>query len=171
MWPALIPIVGTLIEKFIPDPKQAADAKLKMLEMAQKGWPIVARNLDRVMQVTLNMLAFAKDRPLDPEPMLLDSVVDEACALAEAALRRRGGSLERTRAEGLAEVPIDLVAVHQTLLNLLMNAVDAAPEKAPRVAVSTHWIHPCPRWPSGAVATIVRELLVHGKPITVEALR
>jgi len=109
------------------------------------------------MQVTLNMLAFAKDRPLDPEPMLLDSVVDEACALAEAALRRRGGSLERTRAEGLAEVPIDLVAVHQTLLNLLMNAVDAAPEKAPRVAVSTHWIHPCPRWPSGAVATIVRD--------------
>lgn len=127
------------------------------LEMAQKGWPIVARNLDRVMQVTLNMLAFAKDRPLDPEPMLLDSVVDEACALAEAALRRRGGSLERTRAEGLVELPIDLVAVHQTLLNLLMNAVDAAPEKAPRVAVSTHWIHPSPRWPSGAVATIVRD--------------
>jgi signal transduction histidine kinase len=109
------------------------------------------------MQVTLNMLAFAKDRPLDPEPVPVDGVVDEACALAEAALRRRGGTLERTRAEGLVEIPIDLVAVHQTLLNLLMNAVDAAPEKAPRVAVSTHWIAPCPRWPSGAVATIVRD--------------
>jgi signal transduction histidine kinase len=111
------------------------------LEMAQKGWPIVARNLDRVMQVTLNMLAFAKDRPLDPEPTLLDGMVDEACALAEAALRRRSGALERTRAEGLVEIPIDLVAVHQT----------------PRVAVSTHWIAPCPRWPSGAVATVVRD--------------
>ena len=37
MWPALIPVVGSLLEKFIPDPQAAADAKLKMLEMAQKG--------------------------------------------------------------------------------------------------------------------------------------
>ncbi len=34
---ALIPVVGSLLEKIIPDPAQAADAKLKMLEMAQKG--------------------------------------------------------------------------------------------------------------------------------------
>lgn len=127
------------------------------LGMAQKAWPIVARNLDRVMQVTLNMLAFAKDRPLDPEPLLLDTVVDEVCALAESALRRRGGTLERTRQAGLAEIPFDLVAVHQTLLNLLMNAVDASPEREPRVAVSTHWIPACPRWPDGAVAAVVRD--------------
>jgi hypothetical protein len=37
MWPALIPVVGSLLEKFIPDPQAAAEAKLKMLEMAQKG--------------------------------------------------------------------------------------------------------------------------------------
>jgi hypothetical protein len=33
----LIPVVGTLLEKIIPDPKAAADAKLKMLELAQQG--------------------------------------------------------------------------------------------------------------------------------------
>lgn len=37
MWPALIPVVGNLLEKFIPDPQAAAEAKLKMLEMVQKG--------------------------------------------------------------------------------------------------------------------------------------
>jgi hypothetical protein len=37
MWPALIPVVGSLLEKFIPDPQAAAEAKLKMREMAQKG--------------------------------------------------------------------------------------------------------------------------------------
>jgi hypothetical protein len=36
-WAAFIPIVGTLLEKFIPDPNQAAEAKLRMLELAQKG--------------------------------------------------------------------------------------------------------------------------------------
>ena len=37
MWQALIPIFGTMIDKIIPDPAQAADAKLKAMEMAQRG--------------------------------------------------------------------------------------------------------------------------------------
>lgn len=32
-----LPIIGTLLDKLIPDPKAAADAKLKALEMAQRG--------------------------------------------------------------------------------------------------------------------------------------
>jgi hypothetical protein len=37
MWHLLIPTLGTILEKIIPDPQQAAEAKLKALEMAQKG--------------------------------------------------------------------------------------------------------------------------------------
>jgi hypothetical protein len=37
MWQALIPILGTVLDKILPDPKAAADAKLKVLEMAQQG--------------------------------------------------------------------------------------------------------------------------------------
>jgi len=37
MLPLLIPVVTTLLDKLIPDPAQAADAKLKAIEMAQKG--------------------------------------------------------------------------------------------------------------------------------------
>ena len=37
VWAALIPAVGALLEKIIPDPQAQADAKLKMLEMAQRG--------------------------------------------------------------------------------------------------------------------------------------
>lgn len=37
MWQALIPILGTIFDKIIPDPAQAADAKLKAMEMAQRG--------------------------------------------------------------------------------------------------------------------------------------
>ena len=33
----LIPIIGPLLDKLIPDASQAADAKLKVLELAQKG--------------------------------------------------------------------------------------------------------------------------------------
>jgi hypothetical protein len=37
IWQALIPVVGSILEKVIPDPQTAADAKIKMLELAQKG--------------------------------------------------------------------------------------------------------------------------------------
>lgn len=37
MWPTLIPILGNLLDKLLPDPKAAADAKLKVMEMAQQG--------------------------------------------------------------------------------------------------------------------------------------
>jgi len=37
VWQALIPAALQIIEKVIPDPAQAADAKLKALELAQRG--------------------------------------------------------------------------------------------------------------------------------------
>lgn len=37
MWQALIPAVTQILDKVLPDPQAAADAKLKMLELAQKG--------------------------------------------------------------------------------------------------------------------------------------
>ena len=33
----LIPIIGTLLDKVLPDPKMAAEAKFKIIELAQKG--------------------------------------------------------------------------------------------------------------------------------------
>lgn len=33
----LIPVIGSLLEKIIPDPKMAAEAKFKIIELAQNG--------------------------------------------------------------------------------------------------------------------------------------
>jgi hypothetical protein len=37
MWTTLIPIIGNLLDKFFPDPSAAAEAKLKLMQMAQTG--------------------------------------------------------------------------------------------------------------------------------------
>ena len=37
MWQLLIPAITGIIDKIIPDPQAAADAKLKALDMAQRG--------------------------------------------------------------------------------------------------------------------------------------
>lgn len=57
MWPALIPVVGNLLEKFIPDPQAAAEAKLKMLDLAQKG-ELAA--LDADMRLALGQMEINK---------------------------------------------------------------------------------------------------------------
>lgn len=37
MWQALIPVIGTLVDKLFPDPQAAAAAKVQVMEMAQRG--------------------------------------------------------------------------------------------------------------------------------------
>lgn len=37
MWQLLLPAITSVIDKLIPDPKASADAKLKMMELAQQG--------------------------------------------------------------------------------------------------------------------------------------
>jgi hypothetical protein len=37
MWPALIPLLGSLFDKIFPDPAAAGEAKLKLMQMAQTG--------------------------------------------------------------------------------------------------------------------------------------
>ena len=37
MWQLIIPAITQVLDKIIPDPQAAADAKLKALELAQKG--------------------------------------------------------------------------------------------------------------------------------------
>lgn len=37
MWQAFLPIISSVLDKIVPDPQAAAEAKLKALEMAQRG--------------------------------------------------------------------------------------------------------------------------------------
>lgn len=50
MWQALIPAVLSVIEKVLPDPQQAAEAKLRAIELAQKG---ELAHLDMEMRLAL----------------------------------------------------------------------------------------------------------------------
>jgi hypothetical protein len=57
MWAALIPLIGTIVEKAIPDPQAQADAKLRVMELAQKGELAV---LDAEVKMALGQLEVNK---------------------------------------------------------------------------------------------------------------
>lgn len=63
MWPTLIPILGNLLEKFLPDPQAQADAKLKMLELAQKG---DLASMDAELKLALAQIAANTEEAKNP---------------------------------------------------------------------------------------------------------
>lgn len=54
---ALLPLLGTVLDKVLPDPQAQADAKLKVLELAQKG---ELATLDAEMQLALGQIEVNK---------------------------------------------------------------------------------------------------------------
>jgi signal transduction histidine kinase len=109
------------------------------LPRAQEGWPVLQRNLDRIHALALNMLAWAKERPLEPEPTDANAIMREVRELlAPAAGRRRVGVLLELD-EALPPASLDAPAIHQALTNLVINAIEAAPERVGMVVLRSRY--------------------------------
>lgn len=65
MWPALIPLLGSIFDKVLPDPQAAADAKLKVMEIAQRGELAV---LDAEMKLSMGQIDINKADAASQDP-------------------------------------------------------------------------------------------------------
>ncbi len=106
------------------------------LDLAREGWPILARNLDRIHDLTFNMLAWSRTSHLDLRPGSLAALIEDIVALQRPTFKQRRVRLEVT-GEPLPEVPFDTAAMHQALLNLVLNALEAAPPRRGQVRIET----------------------------------
>jgi len=102
---------------------------------ARQGWPIVSRNLDRILQLTLNMLAWSKPRAFDIELVAVEPLLREVAELVAGQAERRGVALTVDVDAAMPPIPMDAAAMHQALMNLASNAVDAAPERTGHVTL------------------------------------
>ena len=107
------------------------------LARAQEGWPVLQRNLDRIHALALNMLAWAKERPLEPEATDANDIAREVRELLAPAAGRRRVGVVIALDESLPPVEIDGPAIHQALTNLVLNAIEAAPERTGLVEIGT----------------------------------
>ena len=96
------------------------------LGVVNSGWEIVSRNLERIYGLTMNMLAFSKQRRPEIEMENLPPLLDEVAALVGKQYENKKVALILDVDGHMPPVPLDGGAIHQALLNLLTNALDAA---------------------------------------------
>ncbi len=109
------------------------------LQLARGGWDVLSRNLGRVYRLTMNMLAFTKRTPLEleltkPRPLLL-----ECAELLKDQCERKGVELIVDTDPDMPPIPVDPNAIHQAVMNLLTNALQAVDSKTGIINLRTEY--------------------------------
>jgi len=106
------------------------------LNLVNKGWPIVTRNLDRIHALTMNMLAFSTRRKPELEMTNLPPLIEEVAQLLQKQCEDKQVALITDVDSDLPPVPVDPGGIHQCLLNLIMNALEAVPSETGAVTLT-----------------------------------
>ena len=95
--------------------------------LARQGWEIVERNQNRILHLVTDMLTFGKDRRPELKRGDVAATVADAVGLARARAGEVGVTVELDAAP-LPPAWFDGDALHRAVLNVVLNAVDAAAE-------------------------------------------
>ncbi|HPF40883.1 MAG TPA: ATP-binding protein [Phycisphaerae bacterium] len=96
-------------------------------ETIEQGWEIVRRNLDNIFALTMNMLAFAKQREPRRSPVQILSLLSDVLKLARPRADERGILLKTRLDDNIPAIHVDEHGIHQVALNIINNAIDAVP--------------------------------------------
>jgi signal transduction histidine kinase len=109
------------------------------LKLAREGWPILSRNLDRILTLTLNMLAYSRQSTLDIELADLHALINEAAELMGPQCDHKRVGLLLDLTEDMPPIPLDQSGFHQALMNVLMNALEAVPARRGVITIKTEF--------------------------------
>ncbi|MEM1186594.1 MAG: ATP-binding protein [Planctomycetota bacterium] len=112
------------------------------LKLATGGWDILKRNLDRIVGLTMNMLTFSRQRHVDITLTKLGSLIEECAQLLENPASEKGCAIIVDVDTEMPPVPMDPDLMHQALMNLMTNAIDAVAQGAGIVTVRAFYHEP-----------------------------
>jgi signal transduction histidine kinase len=110
--------------------------------MMKEGWSMVQRNIERVSDLALNLLMYSKEREPELTVCKCNELVRETVDLLKDRAKEHRVKLTTVLDPNLKEAYLDRDGMHNVLLNLISNAVDAciydtAMSKAWEVTVKT----------------------------------
>ncbi len=107
------------------------------VERAKKGWAILKRNLYRINKLVLDMLTFSKESTPEFASCDFNSLITSAAESLRAAADSCGVSIVLQTDDKISTARLDADMIHDVVLNLVLNAIDAVSEKAGVVNVTT----------------------------------
>ncbi len=107
------------------------------LDDVKTGWTMLERNLDKVQALTMNMLAYSKARKPTLEMTHLPHLLNECMEMVKKPAADKHVTILPEISTTQPPVPVDADGVHQAVLNLLMNAIDAVEARRGVVTVSS----------------------------------
>ncbi len=94
-------------------------------EKLKKGWEMIKRNIGRTSNLVMDLLSYSKERQPEIETCSPNQIADDVCALLQDKARENNIKLVKDFDDSIGEVLMDPNSVHEVLLNLMSNAVDA----------------------------------------------
>ena len=111
------------------------------LNTAKKGWSILQRNLTKIQNLVLNMLAFSKIRKPSLEMTQLNQLVSETIEMTTGQADEKHVALLADLDENLPSIPLDPDGIQQILLNLVLNALDTVLPGTGIITIKTAYDH------------------------------
>lgn len=108
------------------------------LAKAKEGWPIVQRNLTRINDLILNMLAFSKDREPLLETINVNHVLQECVDLITPRADERTIAV-MSDLDDMPAIPADAAGLQQAFMNLLANALEAIPDGTGAITITSKY--------------------------------
>ena len=94
-------------------------------EMIKEGWAMVQRNIETVSDLALNLLMYSKEREPELTKCKCNELVQQAVDLFKERAREHRVKLTTVLDPNLKEAYLDRDGMHNVLLNLISNAIDA----------------------------------------------
>jgi two-component system, NtrC family, sensor kinase len=125
-------------------------------EYLESGWDMVQRNIAKISSLALDLLTYSKERKPQYRPGLPHQLASEVVELLKPRAFEFGVDLVLETPAELGPVAMDVTGMHQCLVNLVNNAIDAC---RPEVCGHRHGrvtLRVCPR-SEGAVCFEVED--------------
>lgn len=111
----------------------------KDLAVVTGGWDVLSRNLERIFDLTMNMLAFSKQRRPEFELYQVNKLLKEIAELIQIQAEKRGVKLLVKLDPDMPPIPLDTGGLHQAIVNLLHNALDAVQPEIGQIKLTSRY--------------------------------
>jgi signal transduction histidine kinase/pSer/pThr/pTyr-binding forkhead associated (FHA) protein len=109
------------------------------LPQLTKGWRVVDRNMEKIYNLTMNLLAYSKDRRPQLELVNPNRLLEECVELIAAPANDKGVMVVADVDKDHPAIPLDPDGMHQVIMNLLSNALDAVTPQEGLIRIVCHY--------------------------------